>query len=106
MTETNGEGSSEKRENGAGEVAAPGADKGRFGYDPRPPSWRRAVIGGFGFVVVWVLINMLVLKTSTAYTWIGVGVAFVFYIPFSYYIDRWLYRRYRAKNAASPKAAS
>jgi hypothetical protein len=36
----------------------------------------------------------------------GVGVAFVLYVPFSYYSDRWLYRRYRAKNAASPKAAS
>ncbi len=101
MTQTNSEGSSENRDNEAGEVEAPGAGKGRFDYNPRPPSWRRAAIGGIGFVIVWVLINLLVLKAPAAYTWIGVGVAFVFYVPFSYYIDRWLYRRYRAKSAAS-----
>jgi len=106
MAQTNDEGSSENRDNDAGEVEAPGADKGRFGYNPRPPSWRRAAIGGIGFVIVWVLINLLLLKNSTGFTWIGVGVAFVLYVPFSYYSDRWLYRRYRAKNAASPKATS
>ena len=106
MTQTNSEGSSENRDNDAEEVDSSGAGKGRFGYNPRPPSWGRAAIGGIGFVIVWVLINLLVLKTSTAYTWIGVGVAFVFYVPFSYYIDRWLYRRYRAKSAAASKAAS
>ncbi len=106
MTQTNSEGSSENRDNDAGEVEAPGARKGRFDYNPRPPSWRRAAIGGIGFVIVWVLINLLVLKAPAAYTWIGVGVAFVFYVPFSYYIDRWLYRRYRAKSAAASKAAS
>ncbi len=101
MTQTNSEGSSENRDNEAGEVEAPGAGKGRFDYNPRPPSWRRAAIGGIGFVIVWVLINLLVLKAPAAYTWIGVGVAFVFYVPFSYYIDRWLYRRYLAKSAAA-----
>ena len=101
MTQTNSEGSSENRDNDAGEVEAPGARKGRFDYNPRPPSWRRAAIGGIGFVIVWVLINLLVLKAPAAYTWIGVGVAFVFYVPFSYYIDRWLYRRYLAKSAAA-----
>ena len=106
MTQTNSEGSSENRDNEAGEVEVPGADKGRFGYNPRPPSWGRAAIGGIGFVALWVLINLLVLKTSTAYTWMGVGVAFVLYVPFSYYSDRWLYRRYRAKNAEPPKAKS
>lgn len=101
MTQTNSEGSSENRDNEAGEVEAPGAGKGRFDYNPRPPSWGRAAIGGIGFVIVWVLINLLVLKAPAAYTWIGVAVAFVFYVPFSYYIDRWLYRRYRAKSAAA-----
>ena len=101
MTQTNSEGSSENRDNEAGEVEVPGADKGRFGYNPRPPSWGRAAIGGIAFVAFWVLINLLVLKASAAYTWIGVAVAFVFYVPFSYYVDRWLYRRYRAKSAAA-----
>jgi len=106
MTQMNSEGSSGDRDNDAGEVEALGTGKGRFGYNPRPPSWGRAAIGGIGFVTLWVLINLLVLKTSTTYTWIGVAVAFVFYVPFSYYSDRWLYRRYLAKNAASSKAAS
>ena len=106
MTQTNNEGSSENRDSDAGEAEAPGAGKGRFGYNPRPPSWGRAAIGGIGFVIVWVLINLLVLKTSTAYTLIGVGVAFVFYVPFSYFSDRWLYRRYLAKSAAASKAPS
>lgn len=106
MTQTNSEGSSENGDNDAGEVEASGAGKGRFDYNPRPPSWRRAAIGGVGFVIVWVLINLLVFKAPAAYTWIGVAVAFVFYVPFSYYIDRWVYRRYRAKSAASSKAAS
>ena len=106
MAQTNSEGSSEYRDNDAGEVEAPSTGKGRFGYNPRPPSWGRAAIGGIAFVTFWVLLNLLVLKSSTPYTWIGVGVAFVFYVPFSYYSDCWLYRRYRAKNGASPKAAS
>ena len=106
MAQTNSEGGSEDRDNDAGEVGVPSTAKGRFGYNPRPPSWGRAAIGGIGFVTLWVLINLLVLKTSTTYTWIGVAVAFVFYVPFSYYVDRWLYRRYLAKSAASSKAAS
>ena len=106
MAQTNTEGSSENRDNDAEEVEALGSGKGRFGYTPRPPSWGRAVIGGIGFVIVWVLINLLVLETSAAYTWIGVGVALVFYIPFSYYIDRWLYRRHLAKTAAARKSTS
>ena len=101
MTQTNSEGSSENRDNDAGEVEAPGAGKGRFDYNPRPPSWRRAAIGGIAFVAFWVLLNLLVFKASAAYTWGGVAVAFVFYVPFSYYVDRWLYRRYRAKSAAA-----
>ena len=106
MAQMNSEASSGDRDNDAGEAEAPGTGKGRFGYNPRPPSWRRAAIGGIAFVTFWVLLNLLVLKSSTPYTWIGVAVAFVFYVPFSYYSDRWLYRRYRAKNAESPKAAS
>ena len=106
MAQTNSEGSSEDRDNDAGEVEAPSTGKGRFGYNPRPPSWGRAAIGGIAFVTFWVLLNLLLLKSSPGFTWIAVGVAFVFYVPFSYYSDRWLYRRYRAKSAASPKAAS
>ena len=106
MTQTNSEGSSENRDNDAGGVDAPGADKGRFGYNPRPPSWGRAAIGGIAFVAFWVLLNLLLLNSSTGFTWIGVAVAFVFYVPFSYYSDRWLYRRYLAKSAAASKAAS
>ena len=106
MAQMNSEGSSGDRDNDAGEAEAPGTGKGRFGYNPRPPSWGRAAIGGIAFVAFWVLLNLLLLKSSTGFTWIEVAVAFVFYVPFSYYVDRWLYRRYRAKNAASPKAAS
>ena len=106
MAQMNSEGSSGDRDKDAGEAEAPGTGKGRFGYNPRPPSWGRAAIGGIAFVAFWVLLNLLVFKASAAYTWGGVAVAFVFYVPFSYYVDRWLYRRYRAKNAASPKAAS
>jgi hypothetical protein len=106
MAQTNSEGGSEDRDNDAGEVGAPSTAKGRFGYNPRPPSWGRAAIGGIAFVAFWVLLNLLLFNSSTGFTWIGVAVAFVFYVPFSYYSDRWLYRRYRAKNAESPKAAS
>ena len=106
MTQMNSEGSSENRDNEAREVEVPGADKGRFGYNPRPPSWGRAAIGGIAFVAFWVLLNLLLLNSSTGFTWVGVAVAFVFYVPFSYYSDRWLYRRYLAKSAAAGKAAS
>ena len=106
MAQTNREGSSEDRDNDAGEVEASGTGKGRFDYNPRPPSWGRAAIGGLAFVTFWVLLNLLLLKSSTGFTWIGVAVAYIFYVPFSYYIDRWLYRRYLAKGAAAGKAAS
>ena len=106
MAQRNSEGSSEDRDSDAGEVEASGTGKGRFDYNPRPPSWGRAAIGGLAFVTFWVLLNLLVLKSSTGFTWIGVAVAYIFYVPVSYYLDRWLYRRYLAKGAAAGKAAS
>jgi hypothetical protein len=106
MAQTDSEGSSDDGDNAAEEVEAPGADKGLFDSEPRAPSWRGAAFGGIAFVTGYVLLNLLVIKSSTAFTWIGAGVAFLFYIPFSYYIDRWLYRRHLAKSAAARKSAS
>jgi hypothetical protein len=93
----------EKRSNGAKPAAKKGAPPPRSRRrTPQPPSWqragRRALILG---AVVFVLFGML----NKSHNYTGAAVAALIYtalfIPFTYTLDRFAYRRWQARDQAS-----
>ena len=93
----------EKRRNGAKPAAKKGTPPARSRRrTPQPPSWqragRRALILG---AVVFVLFGML----NKTHNYAGAAVAAVIYtalfIPFTYTLDRFAYRRWQARDQAS-----
>ena len=54
-------------------------------------------------VVIFVAVLTLLLKVPINQTLPVAGLMLIFYIPLSYYTDRWLYRRRIAKDAAARK---
>jgi hypothetical protein len=93
----------EKRSNGAKPAAKKGAPPPRSRRrTPQPPSWqragRRALILG---AVVFVLFGML----NKTHNYTGAAVAALIYtalfIPFTYTLDRFTYRRWQARDRAS-----
>jgi hypothetical protein len=93
----------EKRRNGAKPAAKKGAPPQRSRRrTPQPPSWqragRRALILG---AVVFVLFGMM----SRSHNYAGAAVAAVIYtalfIPFTYTLDRFAWRRWQARDQAS-----
>jgi hypothetical protein len=89
----------EKRRNGAKPVAKKTAPAPRSRRTPQPPSWqraaRRAVILG---AVVFVLFGML----NKSHNYAGAAVAALIYtvlfIPFTYFLDRFAYRRFQLRD--------
>ena len=73
---------------------------------PQPPSWRRAIkraaILGVFFVVVFGFV--LRGKNGSIPAAVGVGLIYaVAFVPMQYLIDRFTYRVYLRRQAASPK---
>jgi len=75
---------------------------------PLPPSWRRAtrralILGGFILVVMYLLNS----KNTGGRRVLGaVEISVVYtalFIPFTYYADRFGYRRWERKNAEQPR---
>jgi hypothetical protein len=93
-----GDAAPEKRRNGAKPAAKKTAPVSRSRRTPQPPSWqraaRRAVILG---AVVFVLFGML----NKSHNYAGAAVAALIYtvlfIPFTYYLDRFAYRRFQLR---------
>jgi hypothetical protein len=95
----------ERRTNGAKPAAKKSARPARSRRrTPQPPSWqragRRALILG---AVVFVLFGML----NKTHNYTGAAVAAVIYtalfIPFTYTLDRFAWRRWQARDEASTK---
>lgn len=63
----------------------------------RPPSWRSAANRSLIAVVVFVAVLVLFLKQPVSTSLILGGAMLAFYIPLSYFTDRWIYRRRMAK---------
>jgi anti-sigma factor RsiW len=88
-----------RRTNGAKPTAKKSAPAARGRRTPQPPSWqraaRRAVILG---AVVFVLFGML----NKSHNYAGAAVAALIYtalfIPFTYYLDRFAYRRFQLRD--------
>ena len=72
--------------------------------EPQPPSWNRAIkrsaiLAAFFFVII----------SLGSHGNVGIAVIqtlpiVLFYVPLMYYMDRWMYRRYQAKQAAGTTA--
>ena len=81
-------------------ASKPAAQRGR--REPQPPSWQRAgKRGGLLGLVVFAMFGLTskgkyvqVLPLAVIYT--------LLFIPFTYYIDRFAWKRYQARTAAGP----
>ncbi len=65
----------------------------------RKPSWRGALNRSIIAVVIFSAVLILLLKQPVNTTLPVGAVMLVFYVPLSYYTDRWLYERRLAKDA-------
>lgn len=85
----------EKGKNAA--ASGKGAPRGdRF---DRPPTWRGAAQRSLIAVFIFIAVIVLIFKQSAAPA-VALGAALlILYIPMSYYMDLWLYRRRLAKKA-------
>ncbi len=111
MGQTKKRGQTKHRGNAAGMVEARGRTGARgaqpaAGRDargvriPPEPSWQRAVLKAL--IPVAILIPFLFLTqkgTPVAGKLVFGLLAFLMYIPMSYYIDRWAYQRYLKQRA-------
>ena len=69
----------------------------------REPSWRSAATRSLVAVVIFVAVLTLLLKVPANETLPVAALMLLFYVPLSYYTDRWLYRRRIVKDAAARK---
>lgn len=97
-----------ERANGAARAnakttAAKGKGSGRTRREPQPPSWNRAVKrAGMLGIVVFFLFSLSAGKTSHRYlaALVPAVIYTALFIPFTYMIDRFAYRRFQARQAA------
>jgi hypothetical protein len=94
----------EQSKNKAAGGSKGGAPRGAGGRPLRTPSWRSAATRSMVAVVIFVAVLSLLLKVPINETLPVAGLMLVFYIPLSYYTDRWLYRRRLVKDAEARKA--
>jgi hypothetical protein len=83
--------------------AASGAKGGGGGRPVRAPSWRSAATRSMVAVVIFVAVLVLLLKQPINSILPVAALMLIFYVPLSYYTDRWLYRRRLAKDAGGGK---
>ena len=93
----------EQGKNKAVSASKGGAARGAVGRPVRAPSWRSAATRSIVAVVIFVAVLSLLLKVPINETLPVAGLMLVFYVPLSYYTDRWLYRRRLVKDAAARK---
>lgn len=104
---------SKERRNGTRPAAAKGAKQpakgaqrgGRPGRAPQPPSWRRsfrraAILGA----IVFVFFSFAGGKSNSRYA-LAAELTVMYtalFVPFTYAIDRFAYRRWQARQSAAP----
>ena len=93
----------EQSKNKAANGSKGAAPRGAGGRPVREPSWRSAATRSMVAVVIFVAVLTLLLKVPVNETLPVAGLMLLFYVPLSYYTDRWLYRRRLAKDAAARK---
>jgi hypothetical protein len=96
----------EKKKEKPAAKGAPAKQQGRGRREPQPPSWNRAMkrgllLGGVVFAMFGLTSKgkyVAVLPLAVLYT--------ILFIPFTYYIDRFAYKRYQARTAAGTNGAT
>jgi hypothetical protein len=83
--------------------AASGTKSGGGGRPVRAPSWRSAATRSMVAVVIFVAVLVLLLKQPINSILPVAALMLIFYVPLSYYTDRWLYPRRLAKDAGGGK---
>jgi hypothetical protein len=79
------------------------------GREPQPPSWSRALKrAGLLGIVVFFLFSLTARKSHNPYVaaLVPAVIYTALFIPFTFLIDRFAYRRYQAKQASGGAAAS
>jgi len=94
----------EQSKNKAASSSKASAPRGAGGRATREPSWRSAATRSVVAVVIFIAVLSLLLKVPINETLPVAGLMLVFYVPLSYYTDRYRYRRRLAKAAAARKA--
>jgi hypothetical protein len=74
--------------------------------EPQPPSWNRAIKRSAILAAFFFIIISFGAHGNVAIALIQTLPIVLFYVPLMYYMDRWMYRRYQAKLAAGPSAAT
>ena len=64
---------------------------------PRPPTWGSAAFKGIAAAVLFFALTALVFKQPTASAAGLSAFLLLFYIPMSYYVDRFIYQRHQRK---------
>ena len=93
----------EQSKNKAASGSKTGSPRGPGGKPMREPSWRSAATRSLVAVVIFVAVLTLLLKVPAQETLPVAALMLLFYVPLSYYTDRWLYRRRLVKDAAARK---
>ena len=85
--------------------SAPARAGGRAGRQPSPPSWNKVVRRGAIFApIMFIVVYELQSKShrSVVDALYQTALLFLFFVPFSYLMDRAMYRAYLRKTGAAP----
>jgi hypothetical protein len=75
---------------------------GRLGRTPSPPSWNKVVRRGAIFApVMFIVVYSLDKKHGIGPALYQTALLFLFFVPFSYLMDRAMYRAYQRKTGAA-----
>ena len=68
---------------------------------PQPPSWRRVAKRGLIFGPLFIATVLLLggKKMTLQNAIVQTGILMVFFVPFSYFLDSWLWRSYQKRTA-------
>jgi hypothetical protein len=89
----------------AAKRSAPARAAGRVGRVPSPPSWNKVVKRGAIFApIMFIVVYELQKKShrSAVDALYQTALLFLFFVPFSYLMDRAMYRSYLRKTGAGP----
>ncbi len=80
---------------------------GRPGRTIEPPSWRRSIRRGLIFAPIMFATMWLIARDlSIAQRVFQTAYLLIMFVPFTYFFDRFMYRRFVKQGGASPSAAA
>jgi hypothetical protein len=75
----------------------------RAARDPDPPSWRRSARRGMIWSPATVLLSIIVFRSASVPARVAIGLVYAAaFIPMTYWIDGFVYRRHERRKLGSP----